>query len=307
VTSPRFSLAAYGLPVHELLDLARAAEKVGFDMLWLGEHLVVPASSTSTHPTAGPGPTEAPLHAPVLDAGTVLQDPWVALAAVATATRRLRLATGILVLPLQHPLVVARAAASLQQLSEGRFVLGVGAGWVREEFEALGLVFEQRGHRLDEELAILRDAWAGGPVAHHGGHFSFRGVQVTPSSVCVPVVVGGHSPPALRRAAAADGWLSSGLADLAEADRCREEILALRRAAGRAEEPFAWHARLSAPDPQLAGQAVARGWHDLVVWADQVWPRGVPLEAKVAELSAHAAALGVPSPAQDRELEVVGG
>lgn len=292
---PRFSIAAYGLGTDELLPLARAAEEAGFEQLWLGEHLVIPSAVTSTHPTSSSSAAD-PLAEPVLSTGTVLNDPWVSLAALAAGTTRLRLATGILVLPLQHPLLVARAAATLHALSGGRFTLGVGAGWVREEFDALGIGFDDRGSRLDEQLDILRSAWAGGPISFDGRHYRFSPVQVCPAAVDVPIVVGGHSPPALRRAArVADGWLSSGVADLTEALRCRDELHRLRVACGRGDLPFTHHVRLAQPSPALVEECVAAGFDDLVVWADQLWPRDprVPVAEKADRLHEAAARLGV--------------
>ncbi|MFN2540345.1 MAG: TIGR03619 family F420-dependent LLM class oxidoreductase [Mycobacteriales bacterium] len=290
---PRFSIAAYGLATAELLPLAQAAEQAGFELLWLGEHLVIPSTVGSSHPTSSAAAAD-PLDEPVLSPGTVLNDPWVSLAAVAAGTTRLRLATGILVLPLQHPLLVARAAATLQALSGDRFSLGVGAGWVREEFDALGISFDERGSRFDEQLDILRAAWAGGAISYRGGHFSFDDVQVCGDQVRVPIVVGGHSPPALRRAARnADGWLSSGVADLDEAVRCRDELHRLR--AGHHERPFVHYVRLAQPDPDLVAGCVARGFEDLVLWADQLWPRdpSIPVSEKAELLSERAARLRV--------------
>src|SRR4051794_33120949 len=182
----RFGIAAYDLPARELVALAAAADRCGFDTLWVGEHVAVPLEVASTHPSAG---AVNPLHRHVLAPGTVLHDPWAVLGAVAGATSRIRLATGVLVLPLHQPLLVARAVATMHALSAGRFVLGVGSGWVSEEFAALGVPFDGRGARLDASLSLLAEALAGEPVGSPA-------VRVCASPVDVPLVVGGGAPPA---------------------------------------------------------------------------------------------------------------
>src|SRR4051794_34107542 len=215
----RFGIAAYDLPARELVALAAAADRCGFDTLWVGEHVAVPLEVTSTHPTAG---APNPLHRHVLSPGTVLHDPWAVLGAVAAATARIRLATGVLVLPLHHPLLVARAVATQHALSDGRFLLGVGSGWVEEEFAVLGQSFEGRGARMDASLGVLADALAGKPVGSPA-------VQVCETPIEVPLVIGGSSGPALRRAArVGDGWLSSGAAGVEDVVRGRDSIEAAR-------------------------------------------------------------------------------
>jgi probable F420-dependent oxidoreductase len=281
----RFGIAAYDLPARELVALAQAADRCGFDTLWVGEHVGVPLELVSTHPTAGGA---NPLHRHVLAPGTVLHDPWAALGAVASATSRIRVATGVLVLPLHHPLLVARAVSTLHALSAGRFLLGVGSGWVAEEFAALGLSFEDRGLRLDAALELLADALAGKPVGSPA-------VQVCAAPIEVPLVVGGSSAPALRRAArVGDGWLSSGAAGVDDVLRGREVISAHRNALGRSGS-FRCYGRLPAAETRLVDRYASEGIDDVVVWADHVWPRGSQLswEQKRQHLRLRAGDLGV--------------
>ena len=170
--------------------VAQAAEAAGFDSVWTGEHVVLP------DPQAPPSP--APPRTPFLD-------PLVALAHLAGHTRRLRLATGIVILPQRNPLVLAKEVASLDVLSGGRAVLGVGAGYLHQEFAALGVPFARRGERTDEYIDALRALWSQEKPAFAGRFAAFSGIDAQPRPVQrpgAPIVVGGTSPGALRRAVA---------------------------------------------------------------------------------------------------------
>ena len=213
-------------------ELAVAADEAGFDAVWLGEHVVLPVGYSSEHPTAGTGGHEH-IAGPIVDPGTELLDPWVALGAVAGATTKLRLATGNYILPLRHPLITARSAATLQAASGGRLLLGIGAGWLVEEFAALGVPFDERYGRLVETIEIIRAAWAGGPFDYHGKYFSFDPIQLTSRPVHVPLIMGGNTPPALKRAGLlGDGWFSSGTPSFDDARRLRDGMLRAARATG---------------------------------------------------------------------------
>ncbi len=192
--SLRIGLSAYDISAAELVRLAVAADEFGFDSLWLGEHIVLPLDYESDHPTTGD--TAHQHHTgPIVDPSTTLIDPLVALAACAAATSRLRLATGIFILPLRHPLITARMTITLQNAADGRFLLGVGSGWLREEFDALDVPFDDRAGRMDETIAILRDAWSARQFSHDGPLFSFDRVQVTAQPVDVPLILGGNTEP----------------------------------------------------------------------------------------------------------------
>jgi len=153
-------------------------------------------------------------------------------------TERLRFYTGIYVLPMRNPLLVAKAVGTAAYLSRGRVTLGIGVGWMREEFELLEQRFEARGRRADEMIEVIRKLWAGGMVEHHGEFYDFDRLQMSPAlDAPVPVLVGGLSEPALRRAARNDGWIS----DLHTTDELREivsRIRAHRRKLGREDAPL---------------------------------------------------------------------
>ncbi len=286
----RFGLSVYDVSATELADLAAAAETAGFDTLWLGEHLLRPVDYHAVHPTREP---EQELAARIVGPETRLTDPLVALAAAAGRTSRLQLATGIFVLPLRHPLAVARATLTLQELAGGRLLFGVGLGWLREEFEALGVPFDGRAARFSEGLDILRKAWAGGPFEHHGSVYDFGPVELTAQSARIPLVLGGNTEPALRRAALrADGWFASGTPSPAEAVDLMARLDAAQAAAGRAV-PLTTYVRAS-PAADITRYAAA-GYSQLVFWAHELCPPG---PGRWDRLAAAATELGVTEGAQ---------
>jgi probable F420-dependent oxidoreductase len=286
------SICAYNMPARELVALAVAADELGFDSLWLGEHLILPVGYDSEHPTHDESADHQHITGPIVSLDTELVDPWVGLAAIAGATSRLRLATGMYILPLRHPLLTARAACTLHEVSGGRFMLGVGSGWLREEFDAFGVPFNERGRRLDETIDILRRAWAGGPFEHRGTHFSFAPLQVTASATEVPVIMGGNSPRALRRAAViGDGWFSSGTPTFDAARELRDTLLALRAEHGR-HDAYRCYFRVEGYDPTMIQRYQSEGIDDIVIWADQLWPAG-PLDEQRAALARAADELGL--------------
>jgi len=281
----RFGLSVYDVSATELADLAAAAETAGFDTLWLGEHLLRPVDYRAVHPTREP---EQELAARIVGPQTRLTDPLVALAAAAGRTCRLQLATGIFVLPLRHPLAVARATLTLQELADGRLLFGVGLGWLREEFEALGVPFDGRAARFEEGLDILRKAWAGGPFEHHGSVYDFGPVELTPQPARIPLVLGGNTERALRRAVLrADGWFASGTPSPAEAVDLMARLNAAQAAAGRAV-PLTTYVRAS-PDADITRYANA-GFSQVVFWAHELCPPG---PGRWDRLAAAAAGLGV--------------
>ena len=290
--SLRIGLSAYDISASELVRLAVAADEAGFDSLWLGEHVVLPLDYESDHPTTGD--TAHQHHTgPIVDPSTTLIDPLVALAACAAATSRLRLATGIFILPLRHPLLTARMTITVQDAADGRFLLGVGSGWLREEFDALDVPFDDRAGRMDETIAILRDAWSARQFSHDGPLFSFDRVQVTAQPVDVPLILGGNTERALRRAAAlGDGWFSSGTPSFEEAVRLRDRVLE-HRAAGGQNTPFPIFVRVARADPAELRRYEAAGFEHVLVWADQLWPREGDLEHKRRSLKSAAETLGI--------------
>lgn len=178
------------------LELARTAEELGFESLWTVEHTVVPTGYASQYPYSDTGRMAG-------DERSAIPDPLVWLAFLAGVTTRLRLATGILILPQRNPVTLAKELATLDVLSTGRVELGIGVGWLREEFDALGVPFEERGARTDDFVAALRTLWAEGPDTYHGRFVDFEEANSYPKPVQdggIPIVVGGHTTAAARRA-----------------------------------------------------------------------------------------------------------
>jgi probable F420-dependent oxidoreductase len=179
-----------------LTHLARTAESVGVESLWAVEHVVVPTGYQSAYPYAQSGKMPGPESSPI-------PDPFVWLAYAAAVTQTIKLATGILILPQRHPFYVAKEAATLDQLSGGRHIMGVGIGWLEEEFKALKVPFEKRAAITDESIEAVRSLWSDGPSEHQGAYFQWPSVESNPKPVSgrVPIVIGGHSKASARRAA----------------------------------------------------------------------------------------------------------
>jgi probable F420-dependent oxidoreductase len=217
---------------EQLVEIAKGAEAAGFEGVLLSEHLFVPESYAARYPYSESG-------RPDFDEKTPFPDPWVAITAMAAATHRLRFATLVSVLPLHHPVEVAKTVATAAIYSDDRVILGAGAGWMREEFEVLGVDFQTRGRRFDECIEVLRKLWSREMVDHHGEFFDFGRLQMTPApSRPVPIYIGGASKPALRRAARlGEGWMGAGNTP-EEAGGILQELTRLRVEAGREKEPF---------------------------------------------------------------------
>jgi len=231
--------------------VARAAEAAGFESVWTGEHVVLP------DPQAPPSPV--PPDHPMLD-------PAVALAFLAAHTSQLRLGTGIVILPQRNPVVLAKELASLDVVSGGRLVVGVGAGYLRPEFEAVGARFEDRGARTDEYIDAMRALWTQPSPRFAGRTVRFAGIDAQPRPVQrphPPIVVGGLSPAAHRRAVTrGDGWY--GFAR--DLDAVRADLAGLAEAARSVERPAALGAlEISVTPPPRTGLDAARRYRDLGV------------------------------------------
>jgi probable F420-dependent oxidoreductase len=228
-------------------QVATLAERLGYDSLWAGEHVVVPS------PRVEPSPMEP--DEPILD-------PLVALAHLAGHTERILLGTGLIVLPQRNPLVLAKQAASLDVVSSGRLILGIGVGYLEPELTAIGVPMAGRGALADEYLAAMRSLWEDEAPAFEGTHVRFKSVDAHPRPLQrpLPVVVGGHSAAAHRRAAQhADGWYGFliGLRAMAEQ---RDSLQAEIEQAGR-ERPL--HISISPSRP--LDEEVVRAYADLGV------------------------------------------
>ncbi len=216
----------------QLVDLARHAEQIGFQGVVMADHLAMPAHFQSRYPYTETGDTFWQLDTP-------WPDPWVTFGAIGAATRTLRLASNIYLAALRDVHTAARAVATASVLTGGRVICGVASGWLREEYELLGVHFDTRGERLEEMIGVMRALWSGAPTEHHGKHFSFEPVILRPAPAQpVPVFIGGATRPALSRAARiADGWM--GLMYTKEKLLpVLAQLRALRLEAGRAGLPF---------------------------------------------------------------------
>jgi probable F420-dependent oxidoreductase len=202
----KFGLAfasSIGTDPESALEIARVAEEVGFESVWGGEHVIFPSTIESTYPYTADGKVPATPE-------TSIPDPLIWLAYVAAAAPTLRLGTCILILPQRNPLVLAKELATLDHLTGGRVELGIGVGWMKEEFDALGVPWERRGRRNDEYVEALRTIWSGSHVEYHGEFVDFEPLTCTPlpaQGADIPILVGGDSDVAIRRAARlADGY-----------------------------------------------------------------------------------------------------
>ena len=234
-----FPLATHRWGADTVLELARAIEDAGYDEIDLFEHVTV------GHPIPGRSETR--------EAAPELLEPLVTLGAISAVTHRIKLGTGILVLPQRQPALVAKQVATLDVLSNGRVRLGVGVGWQRSEYESLGVPFEERGRRIDEAITLMRRYWTEPSVTFHGQFYRAEAMGMDPKPVQPggpPIWLGGDSEAALRRVGRiGDGWMA--MADSDEAVVTAPEKLATIRAAaeaaGRDPARIGLQARLSDP------------------------------------------------------------
>jgi probable F420-dependent oxidoreductase len=243
----KFGLAfasSIGTGSQSALDICRTAESAGFDSVWGGEHVIRPDRIESPYPYSADGAMPG-------EAETLIPDPLIWLAYVGAIAPTLRLGTCILIVPQRNPLVLAKELATLDHLTDGRVELGLGVGWMREEFEALGIPWERRGARNDEYVAAMRALWSGPHAEFHGEFVDFPPVTCSPRPVngSIPIMVGGDTPVAIRRAARlADGYYPGTTDPVALAQRIND----LRQAAekeGRDPDSIAIHAMFG---PQIA-------------------------------------------------------
>jgi len=209
--------------------LAQLAEEHGFETLWTVEHTVVPAGYASEYPYSADGKM------PGGDAVSIT-DPLIWMTWVAAVTTRIRVATGILILPQRNPVTLAKELATLDRLSGGRVDLGIGVGWLQEEFDALGVPFEDRGARTDEYVAALRALWTDDPATFKGEFVAFERCHSNPKPVQtggIPIVVGGHTNAAARRAGRLGDGFFPGRAQTEELEPLLETMRASAADAGR--------------------------------------------------------------------------
>jgi len=201
--------------------IGRAAEAAGFESLWVADHVVLPDPPVAGRPMAP---------------DMRLLDPIVSLTFLAAHTQRIRLATGVIILPQRQALVLAKQLASLDVLSNGRLIFGLGVGWCEPEMRSVGAPFAERGRVADDYLAAMRAMWTQPKPSHKGPYVSFDGVQAMPRPVQtpVPIVVGGRTPPAYRRAVMqGHGWYGFGMS----VDDTQKVVAALRDTAKKHSRP----------------------------------------------------------------------
>lgn len=266
--------------LEQVVGLAGLAESLGFESVWTFEHVMVPVEYNSRYPYSRDGKMG-------IASDGIFLDPLISLAAVAARTSTLRLGTGVNILPQTNPLLLAKQAATLDVLSGGRFMLGAGIGWLREEFDAMGVPFERRGARYDDYVTAMRKVWSGEVVEHRSDFLDWSGFQSYPRPVQpggVPIIVGGAAGKAFERIARlGDGWFAptndaaslapmlEGLraaCDAAGRDMATVEISSMWDARGGLEAVRAFEelgvARLIVPlfmlgpDPAAGMQALAR-------------------------------------------------
>lgn len=190
------------LDADQMIEVALAAEAFGFAGIALPDHLLLPERIDSPYPYSASGEVTWSADAPWPDC-------WVAIAAMAQATRRLRFATSVYVGPLRDVFSLAKNVGTAAAFAPGRVVCGLGAGWMSEEFDAVGQPFDTRGQRLDEMLDVLPLLWSGDVVEYHGTQIDFPPLRMRPAAPGTPVWIGGNTAPALRRAARSDGWIGT--------------------------------------------------------------------------------------------------
>ena len=212
------------------VDVARQAEALGFESLWMGEHPIIPVQTTTPYPLTKDGQ--------IPDFYSHLADPWIGLASAAAVTTTLKLGTGVCLVTERNPILLAKEIATLDHLSGGRVVLGVGSGWLKEEVEILGANFSRRWLRLRESVEAMRELWTKDEAEYHGQMIDFPAVRCTPKPAqkpYPPALLGSHGEKGLQRVARwADGWcpVAPGPKVL------RKNLQTLKQLMGEAERDF---------------------------------------------------------------------
>lgn len=200
---------------HEaIVRLVRAVEELGYDSIWTGDHLVIPGriADMSSYPYHWRFDSDLDHYFP----NKLFLDAVSTCGFIAGATTRLEIGVGVFVVPMRNPVQLAKELASIDVLSGGRLIAGVGAGWMREEFDALGMAYERRGARMEESVELMQRLWSGESVSFDGRYFTIEDIYSLPTPVRpggIPIWVGGHSKLALERAARfGSGWHAIELA-----------------------------------------------------------------------------------------------
>jgi len=217
---------------EQLVEVAKFAEELGFEGVMGADHALYPKNMSPDYPYSDTG-------RPPQTADSEYPDMWTSFAAMAAVTSKIKLTCGVYVLPCRNPIEVAKQSATLSILSQGRFILGVGSGWMKEEFDVYEVDFKTRGKRMDEMLDVMEGLWTGEMFSYQGQFFDFPEVQISPKTdFGVPLYFGGAAPVALRRAAKrGNGWIGAGNAP-EDVPELISKLNALRKEYGRENEPF---------------------------------------------------------------------
>lgn len=264
----------------DMLVLAVAAEKAGFEGIGFADHLFAPEAFNSRYPYDESGE-------PPFDGSTPFPEVWSTISALSQVTTRLRFLTNVYILPLRHPIEIAKGLSTAAVFSKNRTVLGFGAGWLREEFDNLGVPFEARGKRMDEQIPIIQRLLAGEVVAHDGEFYKFDALRINPlPTEPVPMWVGGMNAAALRRAGQyGDGWTGAGTS-FEQTVSLLSELRVQRERFGRLDRPFDCLVPLTQPlPPEQMARLIELGMTATVSWPlEYQLPPGATLQDKCDKL-----------------------
>ena len=282
----RFNFAEAGTDPSFYLPLARACEEAGYDGFIVPDSIAYPAESDTVYPFNPDGTREFLEDKPFLD-------PFAMIAALGAVTEKLRFITFVVKLPIRHPVLVAKQASTVAVLSNNRFAFGVGTSPWPEDYELVGVPWENRGRRMDECIDVIRGLTSPGWFEYHGEVFDIPRVKMSPvPDKPIPVLIGGHGKPALRRAATVgDGWMHGG-GDPEELPGLIDRLQLLRREAGRQDDPFEVHV-ISVDAYTVDGlkRLEDAGVTDVMVgfrWPYEVGPDTQPLSDKIDHLRGYA-------------------
>jgi probable F420-dependent oxidoreductase len=276
----RTSLTVWGFDIDWFVPIAQAAERAGLEAVWISDHIATPLEYRRIYPyneSGEPGYTaETPLH-----------DIWGLLAAMAATTTSINLGTGVLILPIRNPFLTAHSALTIQNLSHGRFLFGIGTGWMEEEFDVLGEPFTARGARTDEILDVMEKLWTGKPTSHQGRFYSFPMVQHPPAPVSPMRLLGcGLSPGMMDRTVRrTNGWFGPAVA-LEVSTKAVADLARRRQEIGRRDE-FDSYVRLEGAfdEANLERHREAGVEHLVVSFGLMGVPVSAGLEARIEALA----------------------
>jgi probable F420-dependent oxidoreductase len=282
----RFNFAEAGTDPSFYVPLARACEEAGYDGFIVPDSIAYPAVSDTVYPFNPDGSREFLEDKPFLD-------PFALIAALGAVTERLRFVTFVIKLPIRHPVLVAKQAASVGVLTDNRFALGVGSSPWPKDYELVGVPWAGRGRRMDECIEVIRGLTAGGWFEYHGEVFEVPRIKIAPvPDKPIPVLIGGHGEPALKRAARrGDGWMHGG-GDPEDLPGLLARLRELRSEAGRSDGPFEVHV-ISVDAYSVDGlkRLEDEGVTDVMVgfrWPYQVGPDTEPISKKLDNLRGYA-------------------